>query len=208
MVCSDLYDGFIGAAKAVFGRKVMVVADRFHVAKLYRKSLNNLRIKEMKRLKKRLSQKKYHELKNVMWILRKNPVNLSDDETKVLRLLFKYSPDLKSAYYLCINLTEIFDSPISKGLAKRKIKGWIKRAKKSNLSCFNCFIKTLLKYMEEITNYFIGRNSSGFVEGLNNKIKVMKRRCYGITNIKHLFQRILLDLEGYFRFNTYKKISN
>jgi transposase len=41
------------------------------------------------------------------------------------------------------------------------------------------------------------RHSSGFVEGLNNKIKVIKRRCYGILNAKHLFQRIYLDLFGH-----------
>jgi transposase len=51
--------------------------------------------------------------------------------------------------------------------------------------------------MEDITNYFHNRHTSGFVEGLNNKIKVLKRRCYGIGNIQHLFQRIYLDLEGY-----------
>jgi transposase len=208
VVCSDLYSGFIGAAKEVFGKKVMIVADRFHIAKLYRKALDSLRIKEMKKLKKALSQKKYHELKNVMWILRKNSANLSDDEIKILQLLFKYSPILKDAYYLCVDLTEIFNSLISKGQAKRKIKGWIKRTKTSNLNCFDSFIKTLLRYMEEITNYFVGRNSSGLVERLNNKIKVMKRRCYGITNIKHLFQRILLDLEGYIRFNAYINVSS
>jgi hypothetical protein len=42
--------------------------------------------------------------------------------------------------------------------------------------------------------------TSGFVEGLNNKIKVIKRRCYGITNLGHLYQRICLDLNGYDRF--------
>jgi hypothetical protein len=41
------------------------------------------------------------------------------------------------------------------------------------------------------------RKNSGFVEGLNNKIKVIKRRCYGIFKIENLFQRIFLDLEGY-----------
>ena len=51
--------------------------------------------------------------------------------------------------------------------------------------------------MDEITNYFLDRQTSGFVEGLNNKIKVIKRRCYGILNVKHLFQRIYLDLSGY-----------
>ena len=54
--------------------------------------------------------------------------------------------------------------------------------------------------MDEITNYFVDRNNSGFVEGLNNKIKVLKRRCYGIFNLRHLFQRIYLDMEGYRRF--------
>ena len=33
--------------------------------------------------------------------------------------------------------------------------------------------------------------------GFNNKLKVLKRRCYGLFNLKHLFQRIFLDLEGY-----------
>ncbi|CAK0764043.1 transposase [Gammaproteobacteria bacterium] len=42
-VCSDMYDGFINAAKEVFGKKVRVVADRFHVAKLYRDGLESLR---------------------------------------------------------------------------------------------------------------------------------------------------------------------
>ena len=43
----------------------------------------------------------------------------------------------------------------------------------------------------------INRHNSGFVEGLNNKIKVLKRRCYGLLNLDRLFQRLFLDLEGY-----------
>ena len=60
--------------------------------------------------------------------------------------------------------------------------------------------QTLDKFKDEILNYFTDRQTSGFVEGLNNKIKVIKRRCYGIINIKHLYQRIYLDLEGYATF--------
>ena len=41
------------------------------------------------------------------------------------------------------------------------------------------------------------RQTSGFQEGLNDKVKVIKRRSDGITNIKHLYQRIWLDLEGF-----------
>jgi transposase len=47
------------------------------------------------------------------------------------------------------------------------------------------------------SNYFLDRQTSGFVEGLNNKIKVLKRRCYGLLNPARLFQRLHLDLAGY-----------
>ena len=70
----------------------------------------------------------------------------------------------------------------------------MQRVQKSGLKCFDEFLKTLEHWWEEITNYFIDRANSGFVEGLNNKLKVLKRRCYGIFNRDHLFQRIYLDL--------------
>jgi len=111
--------------------------------------------------------------------------------------VFQYSPILKLAYELCLELTDIFEEPVSKNQAKRKIKQWKKKIKKNKLDCFDCFLSTLDNYFEEITNYFHDRYNSGFVEGLNNKIKVIKRRCYGILDTNHLFQRIYLDLEGY-----------
>jgi transposase len=196
-VCSDLYKGYINAAKEVFGKKVPIVADRFHVAKLYRKGLDGLRKKEMKRLKEELSEKDYEKLKNAMWILRKPIVEMTEEELKTMKLIFKHSPRLKEAYDLCFDLTKIFDSDINPSQAKRKIKGWMRRVKNSGLTCFDAFLKTLSNWMEEITNYFIDQNNSGFVEGLNNKIKVIKRRCYGLTNIKRLFQRLWLGLKRY-----------
>ena len=77
------------------------------------------------------------------------------------------------------------------------IKRWIISVAKSGLRCFDSFLNTLGRWWNEILNYFVARETSGFVEGFNNKIKVLKRRCYGITNVAHLFQRIYLDLEGY-----------
>ena len=57
--------------------------------------------------------------------------------------------------------------------------------------------KTLEKYKPYILNYFKARKNSGFVEGLNNKIKVAKRRCYGLLKTESFFQRLFLDLNGY-----------
>ena len=197
VVCSDMYEGYTNAATEVFGKDVIVIVDRFHVAKLYRNDLDGLRKKEMNRLKKELSEKEYKKLKNVMWILRKNVGELADEELAILKCLFRHSPILELAYKLCNELTDIFEDDISKSVATRRINDWKKNVEESGLKCFNKFLSTLDKYMDKITNYFINRQTSGFVEGLNNKIKVIKRRCYGILNVKHLFQRIYLDLTGY-----------
>jgi transposase len=199
-VCSDLYKGFISAAKEVFGKRVAVCADRFHVAKLYREGLDSLRKKEMRRLKKELSEADYKSLEKVLWLVRKPFDELTSDEQHTLNRLFRFSPKMRQAYELCGSLTSIYNSPLSKGHGKRKMKGWMRRVANSGLTCFDRFLKTLETNMEEITNYFIDRNSSGFVEGLNNRIKVLKRRCYGITNCGRLFQRLCLDLQGYAMF--------
>ncbi|HJH25776.1 MAG TPA: ISL3 family transposase [Methanophagales archaeon] len=199
-VCSDLYEGYINAAKEVFGANVIIIVDRFHIAKLYRNGLDELRKKELKRLKKELSKEEYKKLKGAMWILRKDIEGLTVEDLEVLKWLFKCSPILELAYKLCNELTDIFEGDYSKSAAQRKINRWKKRVIKSSLSCFNRFLSTLDKWMDGITNYFINRQTSGFVEGFNNKIKVIKRRCYGILNVKHLFQRIRLDLEGYSLF--------
>ena len=111
--------------------------------------------------------------------------------------LFSHSPELIEAYRLGLKLTQIFNTRMNKQEALLKLNAWIKEVKYSKLRCFNSFIKTLKKYKNEIANYFIDRNTSAFVEVINNKAKVLKRRCYGIFTIKHLFQRLYLDLSGY-----------
>jgi transposase len=115
----------------------------------------------------------------------------------VLNKLFYHSKELEKAYTAMTKLTHIFDDSISKSSGKRRLKSWIKAMEASLLSCFSSFIKTLKHYFDEITNYFVSHKNSGFVEGLNNKIKVIKRRCYGIFRLDHLFQRIFLDIQGY-----------
>ncbi|MCP3943458.1 MAG: ISL3 family transposase [Desulfobacteraceae bacterium] len=199
-VCSDMYEGFINAAKEVFGKKTRIITDRFHVARLYRDDLDELRKKELMRLKKELPKKEYGKLKGAMWALRKKEEKLTDEEKQVLECLFGHSPELKKAYDFCRELTDIFEDDISKSEAARKIRIWKIRVRTSGLKCFDGFLKTLEKWSDEITNYFINRQTSGFVEGLNNKIKVIKRRCYGITNTDSLFRRIFLDIRGYSLF--------
>lgn len=195
-VCCDMYEGYSEAVREELPQ-ARIVVDRFHVTRHYHQAADDLRQSELKRLKRELSETEYQALKGSMWAFRKKPQDLKPEERQVLRKLFKYAPQLKRAYELREQLTTIFDLEIPKAVGKKKLRTWIKRVEKSGLQCFDKFLKTLDNWWEEITNYFIDRASSGFVEGLNNKLKVLKRRCYGIFNLNHLFQRIYLDLEGY-----------
>jgi transposase len=194
--CCDMYEGYLEALHAELPT-VRVVIDRFHIAKTYRAGLDHLRKREMKRLKAQLSESAYKQLKGSLWAVRKRREDLSETQTQVLHLLLKYSPDLQAAYALREELTAIFDEPISKSTAQDRLRKWMERVTASGVKCFDDFIKTLNRLWEPITNYFVARNNSAFVEGLNNKIKVLKRRCYGLFNLKHFFQRLFLDLNGY-----------
>ena len=193
-VCSDLYDGFINAAKEVLGEEIRIVVDRFHVAKLYRKVVETVRKTEMRRLKGILSEEEYKKLKGLMWALRTPKVKLSDKYKAVLKRAFKHSPELKKVYELSEKLTQIFNTETSRNGGIRRLKNWITKVQQSGIKLFDTFIGTLEKRMKEIANYFVSRENSGFVEGLNNRLKVLKRRAYGIVDGIHLFQRICLDL--------------
>lgn len=107
---------------------------------------------------------------------------------------------LHQAYALREEMTAIFNQSQSLPVAERRLTAWIRKAQASDLNCFDDFIKTLSTHWQLILNYFEERVTSGFVEGLNNKIKILKRRCYGINKVSTLFQRLWLDLEGRARF--------
>src|SRR5262249_44806938 len=131
------------------------------------------------------------------WAFRKNPADWQPPEAAVLEELFRFSPALKQAHDFREELTKIFNQKFSKVKATEKIQAWPAHVRASGLTGFDSFLTALDNGMAEISHYFLHRQSSGFVEGLNNKLKVLKRRCYGIFHMGHLFQRIFLALEGY-----------
>ncbi len=203
--CIDMWEGYSNAIKEFAAAhpevSINIVVDRYHVAKNYREGVDKMRKQERRRLEKTLSEAEYEEIvKDMMWIIRKNNRDLTADERKRLRRLFEYSPKLKLAYTLREELTAIFEMRLTKEEAKKRLLKWADKVSRSALTCFDKFLTTLNNWLNEIVNYFVNRLSSGFVEGLNNKIKTIKRRCYGILRVATLFERLYLDLEGYRRF--------
>jgi transposase len=195
-VCCDLWEAYTEAVREEIPT-ARIVADRFHVAKHYRQAADQIRKQEFLRLKQSLPKAEYQTLQGSFHVFRKNAKDLNKAERKILRRFFQHSALAKQAYVLREQLTAIFEMNLSKKQAQAKILRWIQHVQTSGLHCFDNFLKLLAAWWEEITNYFIQRENSGFVEGFNNRVKVLKRRCYGIFNLKHLFQRISLDLHGY-----------
>ncbi len=175
--------------------------DRFHVARHYREGVDALRKREVRRLLKELSKEAHDDLKRTLWPFRKRSADLEAAERERLDALLGHSPALRQAYTLREELTTIFDTARSKADGLRRLHFWRRRVEKSGLRCFERFLKLLNTWQDQIANYLISHQTSSFVEGLNNKLKVLKRRCYGLRNVTRLFQRLTLDLEGYRRFS-------
>jgi transposase len=194
--CTDMYEGFVNAINEEIPWAEVVI-DRFHVARAYRDCADTVRKKELKRLKQALPTAEYAEIKGAMWPFRKRPKALEPEEGDLLARLFTSSPKIEAAYHLREDLTDLFDRDYTKAGAKCAIRAWCKRVRQSGLTEFESFLGTIERWMDEITNYFQGRQTSGFVEGFNNRVKGLTRRCYGIFNVGRLFQRLTLDLHGY-----------
>lgn len=202
-VCTDMWEGYVTAVQDVMPYALIVI-DRFHVARHYREAVDTLRKQEIRRLRQELPDDQREALKQTLWPFRKRSADLTPDEQARLDVLFTHSPALQQAYTLREELTAIFNTARSKADGLRRIRWWQQRVVRSGLRCFDAFLKLLDTWRDRIANYFLDHQTSGFVEGLNTKLKVLKRRCYGLRNIGRLFQRLTLDLEGYRRFSPWR----
>jgi len=200
-----MWEGYVNALTDFIAKhkleKAEIVIDRFHVAKHYRTGFDKQRKRELKRLKEELPEEIFErDCQGALWLLRRNYDTLNEKQRSQLQRLLAHSSKLHEAYTLRTELTTIFEMPLSREQGKTRLQKWIDKVERSKLTCFNKAIKTLNNHLDLIANYFTHRANSGFVEGFNNKLKVVKRRCYGIKKVDSLFQRLWLDTMGYRRF--------
>jgi transposase len=202
-ICADMGAGFLSSFKDVINDinvfNNVVTIDRFHVAKLIGTVVDKERKIITRELKKEYSQDDttLEFIKHTMWPFRHHPDDLNPNQQEQLDSLFTLSPYLEECYELREELYLIFESNYSKEQAKAQIQNWSLRAlncKRGNYSPFDSFVKTYNKFEENILNYFDTRASSGPVEGLNNKIKTIKRRGFGFNNVVQFAQRLFLDI--------------
>ena len=190
-VSIDMWEGYYQAAMEALPKKVKVVIDRFHVMKQLNEALTKCRREIQRNLE---SKEERGELKGLRWVLVTNESNLDDEQKEKLKELYKKCPELKTCHKLKEDFRAIFEEETSRTRAKEKLAAWKRRARRTGLKSLEGFLTTLDNWEEWILNYFSsGKVTNGVVEGLNNKIKLIKRRGYGYRNNGNFRQRILVE---------------
>jgi len=194
-VCMDMWDGYAGAVAAALPH-AQIVVDRFHVAVQYRNAVDEVRKQECRRINAGRPADQALPTAELRPLVRREWPSLTPAQQGQLVELFEQTPTLASACVLRTTLTAIFECTPDRATAQARIEAWSAQVKASGLSCFDKFLNTLHNWQDGILNYFDGRYNSGFVEGLNNKLKLLKRRCFGLDDPVELFRRLWLDIEG------------
>jgi transposase len=173
-VSVDMWGGFPKVIEKVFPNAVVVI-DRFHVMKAVNNDLNKIR------------KQSGIKVKNNKFILLKNGIDLSDKENEKLELILQQSKRLRLAYELKESFRAIYESKLTVEEGKTKIELWMDKARK----VYGDAITTIGNHIEGICNYFLNRTTSGVMEGINNKSKLIKRRAYGFVNFDNFRMRLL-----------------
>lgn len=170
-----------------------VVADRFHVMKQINQELDERRKQEKRaanKIKNRQErEKKLAGLTHSKYPLLKKKECLSDEEQAQIDLLRKVAPELGEMYRKKEAIRDIFESPITSDEALDKFLEWTQAAYKF----FPTSCRTISRWIDEILAYFDHRTTQGILEGINQKIKLIKRRAYGLTNFHNFRRRVLLN---------------
>lgn len=106
--------------------------------------------------------------------------------------MLEMNQEIKKAYKLKELFYEYVLKQRNKKDACRALKEWIRRAKDSNQIQWKECIRSFENWFEEITNSFDYEWTNAYVEGTHNKIKTLKRVCFGMKNFNHFRTRILL----------------
>jgi transposase len=129
----------------------------------------------------------------LMWEFRRAPEDLTAAERAKLEGLFGTLPRLRSLYEIRVRFRRIFDAALDRRTALRELV-WLWMDVLEHFPALDAFIRTFEAWQEEILNYFDARQTSGPVEGVNNKARVIVKRAYGLKSADSLWTRLVLDL--------------
>jgi len=190
----DMYAPYMTLIKALFPNANIII-DKFHLVQLYSRALNKTRIRIMNQ-----NQENYSKLKRFWKLLLKDREKLDCvklrynhsfkkqmREVDIVEFLLDQSPELKASYKLYQNVKTAIKLKDMKLLESS-----IDEVDELVSDYLLTSIKTTKKYRDFIENMFISGYTNGVIEGINNKIKVIKRIAFGYRSFVHFKNRILI----------------
>ncbi len=172
-----------------------VVYDLFHVVARYgREVIDRVRVDEANRLR---GDKKAREVvKGARWLLLRNRANLKDREERVrLAELLEANQALATVYVLKDDLKQLW-SYRREWAARRFWDGWYRRAMESGIAPLVRFARNLAVHLPRVLSHCRWKLNTGLLEGIHNRIKVIKRMGYGYRDEAYFFLKIRAAFPG------------
>lgn len=169
-----------------------VIADRFHVFKQVNDELDNRRKKcsiEAKKIKKKSQREaRLSVLNKSKYVLLKNEKDLKEEQKIKLKEIQEKIPELGKMHRLKEQLRDIYERSEKSVNSTLLLIDWLLEAKEY----FSESVKTIIRWFGEVVGYFESGTTQGTVEGINNRLKLIKRKGYGFRNLDNFRLRSLL----------------
>lgn len=168
-----------------------ILFDKFHIMRHLGEALDKVRKSEYARL----SGKNRRYIKGQKYTLLSRHENLTLEGRRSLKTLLAANKRLNTAYLLKESFGQLWDYE-REGWARRFFENWRASLKWQRLEPYEKFAKMIDRHWDGIAAYCKPENkvSLGFVEGLNNKIRVIQRRAYGLRDEEYLRLKILTSM--------------
>lgn len=181
----DMNPHFRQVARICFPQAA-IVADKYHVIRQVFWAMERTRKNEQNKLSARF--RKY--FKKSKSLLMKPMDKLSQEEMHRLSLMFEIAPRLADAYRMKNDFLAVIRSN-SSALGKKRLIDWLFSVELIDIPEFHDCTKAYRNWFNEIVNSMDLPWTNGYIEGCNNKTKVLKRTCYGMRNFNNFRKRIL-----------------
>ena len=184
----DMWKPFRNATR-VQAPQAAILYDKFHVLRHLNEAMDQVRKAEYQRLTNR-PDRTY--IKGQKYVLLSHRENLSPEKRRRLQTLLAANTRLNTAYLLKEQFGQLWDYR-REPWARKFFDQWRAALRWQRLKPFEKFAALIERHWDGITAYCRPENTValGFVEGLNNKIRVIQRRCYGLRDEDYLHLKIL-----------------
>lgn len=184
-VVMDLSPLFYSVIRSCFP-KAKIIADKFHAVRLVTWALDKVR----KKVQKNFAKNRRISFKRSKALLLKHSAELTEEEMDRVAIMLNVSDELRLAYRLKELFYDVMDSQSRRHFKARYM--WFKHeAEEYGIEEIMKHIPTLDKWIKEIERGCVIGVTNGFIEGCNNRTKVLKRISYGFRNFNRFRNRLL-----------------